>query len=84
MRVRLVKPIVVQNHPGVQPGDVFDVEHNEGIHLIGWGYVVEVTYTESRMNEIQSREPAIENRDFTPAQEQETQPRKSSRRTPAK
>lgn len=75
MKIKLIKPVIVRNNPGVQSGEVFEPAQDVAGELIGMGaaipWVEEV---------IQTREPVIEHRD--PIAEMPQQ--KPSRRRPAK
>jgi hypothetical protein len=62
MKLKLIKPVVINGHPGVAVGDVFECVKNPHL-LIADGYVVEVKESKE---EIQTREPVVENRDPKP------------------
>lgn len=57
MKIRLLKPITVLDHPGVKVGDVFDIHAERGEILVRIGDAEAVS------EKIQTREPVIENRD---------------------
>lgn len=70
MKLKLTSPCVVQGHPGIVCGDVFEETGMRAMYLLSLGVCVEVAD-----NEIQTREPEIESRD------PELKPVKRSKRT---
>ncbi len=60
MKVCLIKPCVVEGHPGVKPGDVFDTAN--AYYLIGLGLALEVTEKAVPIA-VHFRDPVVENRD---------------------
>ena len=53
MKVRLIKPVVISGHPGVQVGDEFEAK--EAASLIANGYCVAARVAESIV--IENRDP---------------------------
>jgi hypothetical protein len=60
MQIRIKEPCVVGGYTNVNVGDILEVLPHIGQILIGMGRAIEV-------NEVQTREPVIENRDPAPA-----------------
>lgn len=63
MKLKLIKGVVIAGRPGLAVGDVF--EHPEAGSLIAAGYCEEAKES-PEPQEIVTREPEIENRDFKP------------------
>ena len=67
MRLRLIKSVVIEGHPGLHVGDVFEVAN--GNNLVAAGYAVVVggdaaeTNVASQPHPIETREPEVEARD---------------------
>lgn len=79
MTIKLLKPVIVRDNPGVQVGDVFEPSKDVASELIGMG-LAEPCEVVVKREEIQTREPIVEHRDPIA----ETRPEKSSRRRVAK
>jgi hypothetical protein len=65
MLVRLLKDCVVSGYPGVQVGDIFEVEQELGRNLVFRGILTEITAVKAP-EVIQAREPVVQTRDPEP------------------
>lgn len=61
MKLKLIKPVVIQGRPGVLLGSVFEIEDRRGFELLQLR--IAEPARDVAPDPIQTREPEVENRD---------------------
>jgi hypothetical protein len=63
MLIKLIRPTIVTGHPGAQVGQPIEVEDSDAVSLINHGRAVAIPH---EAQQIEVREPEVENRDPQP------------------